>query len=1332
MDRLKRILKALKGFWPVSILLWLTGLALCVLLLPLWIGKRDTIFVIMALWTALWLFAIVLRQYHRIRAERNIENLVELEVHREGAEQVGGGGDYRILRERLQHALSMQRAARSMDGGRASLYELPWYLVMGLSASGKTSLLSRSSLSAAMAGGAGSSALSGTRHCDWYFSRDAVLVDTAGRYLVDDEPAAEFADFLRTLRRQRRRPAVNGLILVVSLPELLEQSRTEDQVLAERLTTRIDEYRRCLGSHPPVYVFFSKADLLPGFLDTFAGLDVQERQTPWGMTFSLDEIRNRGVAGAFGRRFPALVANLRDRVDRRLAEEGEHGDSTLLRFPDYFAELGEVLQDFIARLDRRRHPDDAPLLRGLYFTSALQDGDPLPALLDDQVRETFALSGRGSGDPASADAAAGASADPASRVVAGGGQRSFFIADAFRQVIFPDRNLSLYQASRGWSPFLLVAAIVATVGVITLLAGSAWHNREWQQAIASDLDAAGDGRPLDVYQRGRVLAGWHDHLERVTRFDGAGVPVLWGAGLYQGPALESALKTSWSELMRRQALEPVVAHLRRRLIALNAFAERTGAVPAVDDGPRDGAGPTAAPGAAAALRGGAASMGDRAMERVRERATARPALGSMPTSVAEARSRVRSEASSRTTDGVRDAWWSARSDARNQLEQRLRNPGETLASIGGDAGGEGTGDGGASLSEEFLAKLDEGDVERLIEGYSVLKLYLILTAPQRHEDQGAFVAGVLPRLWRRVSPRTAPGVIDANSRLYADYLRAGKAPALARDTALVKRARASLNAFLIDNTLVDRAYLKYQLEVEDRYESLTLADMAPDMPGRLLYARHSVPAFYTRRVWREYLRPALAETVSGDLRQQSDWVLDDGDNDDEVRSKARFVRQLMRRYKRDYARAWERFLRNTHVADFATLEEASAGLARLGDLQKSPLRQVLEAVHRNTAWDAPDALGDREPDGEPEAGFWGRVAGVFDGAGERVSSGLDRASLPRLKDGALAAHFRPVARLLVAERASGSEESLLSRYLLDLRQLKVRVDTIRKARSPGSRSKALIAATLTGKTTEVSVLRNFVAAQVDTSRVALVSTLRPLFETPVENTWQALNGPARHQLNKAWDERIHTPWQQMVAGRYPVADSVNEASVRDVSHFIDPDSGLLATFRDEEIGDLAGGEDDGEAGLVDPRMIESIDRARELGRVVDSLSDLRNGFEVRMNPSPGLTDIILTIDGQTLHYRNNRQEWKRMVWPGEAKTPGARLDVVTRNGRRHTVFDYPNRWGLLRMIGSAHVSAVDRARQRLSWRTYAGAVSFQVRNFGGVSITDLQRIRSLSIPELAQ
>ena len=64
----------------------------------------------------------------------------------------------------------------------------------------------------------------GTRLCDWWFTEDAVLIDTAGRYTTQDSNAAVdragWEAFLDLLKRTRPRQPLNGLIIAFPLSDI--------------------------------------------------------------------------------------------------------------------------------------------------------------------------------------------------------------------------------------------------------------------------------------------------------------------------------------------------------------------------------------------------------------------------------------------------------------------------------------------------------------------------------------------------------------------------------------------------------------------------------------------------------------------------------------------------------------------------------------------------------------------------------------------------------------------------------------------------------------------------------------------------------------------------------------------------------------------------------------------------------------------------------------------------------------------------------------------------------------------------------------------------------
>jgi len=95
------------------------------------------------------------------------------------------------LKEKMSEAIESLKSSELGVSyrGNAALYALPWYMIIGPSASGKSTLLRNSGLHFPFASSEDLrvKGFGGTRNCDWWFSDEAVLLDTAGRYTTDED-----------------------------------------------------------------------------------------------------------------------------------------------------------------------------------------------------------------------------------------------------------------------------------------------------------------------------------------------------------------------------------------------------------------------------------------------------------------------------------------------------------------------------------------------------------------------------------------------------------------------------------------------------------------------------------------------------------------------------------------------------------------------------------------------------------------------------------------------------------------------------------------------------------------------------------------------------------------------------------------------------------------------------------------------------------------------------------------------------------------------------------------------------------------------------------------
>jgi len=118
-----------------------------------------------------------------------IQSLVQTAPPQLSANEQATKEEIEQLTERLQDALKSLEKGRTNTKDALHLYELPWYIIIGPPGSGKTTLLANSNLHFPLSDKYGKDAVrgvGGTRNCDWWFTDNAILLDTAGRYTTQD------------------------------------------------------------------------------------------------------------------------------------------------------------------------------------------------------------------------------------------------------------------------------------------------------------------------------------------------------------------------------------------------------------------------------------------------------------------------------------------------------------------------------------------------------------------------------------------------------------------------------------------------------------------------------------------------------------------------------------------------------------------------------------------------------------------------------------------------------------------------------------------------------------------------------------------------------------------------------------------------------------------------------------------------------------------------------------------------------------------------------------------------------------------------------------------
>jgi type VI secretion system protein ImpL len=483
------------------------------------------------------------------------------------------------LQERFTQALkvlgeSARQSGKSSWLGRGQfLYELPWYMFIGLPGSGKTTALLNAGLTFPLAGKMGQASVrgvGGTRNCEWWFTDEAVLIDTAGRYTSQDSDsavdAAAWETFLALLRKSRPRQPLNGVLLTVNIEDLLRQSPADRKDHAQKLRARLQELQSRLGVRPPVYVLVTKCDLIAGFNETFGEFTREERDQVWGFSFPHDP-KEPDSAGAtplqsFSSEFAALGKRLRDALIVRMqAETDVLRRAAVFTFPQQFEGLKGLLGGFLEQVfEGGGDLEERAFVRGVYFTSGTQEGSPIDRVLGTLGR-TFGVEQR-------------AAAVPAWR------GKSFFLTRLLKEVVFAEqglvgRNQQAEARRRRWRFAASATLLVVAVGLVTVwslgykrnmayLADVRERLPEVQAAVAAVPPATGAELSVLPNALDKIAA-----LPTPSAFALDDPPLLNRLGLYQGHYVEAGADIGYHKLLDNGLMPRVARRLEERLRAAN-------------------------------------------------------------------------------------------------------------------------------------------------------------------------------------------------------------------------------------------------------------------------------------------------------------------------------------------------------------------------------------------------------------------------------------------------------------------------------------------------------------------------------------------------------------------------------------------------------------------------------------------------------------------------------------------------------------------------------------------------------------------------------------------
>ncbi|WP_011296208.1 ImcF-related family protein [Cupriavidus necator] len=587
-------------------------------------------------------------------------------------------------------------------------------------------------------------------------------------------------------------------------------------------------------------------------------------------------------------------------------------------------------------------------------------------------------------------------------------------------------------------------------------------------------------------------------------------------------------------------------------------------------------------------------------------------------------------------------------------------------------------------------------------GRDTLKTYLMLAQPERAD--AAFLSQQLAQHWTtdaRITPGQKQDLAERFARFYAEHLKSKPEWRITPRAELVAGTRQTLLAVIGERNAQDTIYQGILDGVGHKYPDLTLASLTAGTDARgLLRTTAVVPGAFTRQAYEEHVAPAI-EQAAKRRDVVNDWVLTDGRpsarSDTDNSSGLDLQTALTDQYFADYAEHWQQFMNTLQCEPAPTLPGVIDQLKLMADARLSPVIALMRSLeYQGSAGirkeSLPDALVNKAKD----------LLG-------KKREGAEAS--PAEPAGPLTAGFGPVLRLIGQSGQGNAGELSLQRFLDRATALRLRLQQVSNSPDADAQARQLAMALFQGKGSELADTQAYaqlIAASLGSQWAGMGDAL---FVRPIAQATQTVLQPAQASLNDDWRQSIALPWMTAFAGRYPFTNSANDASFAELGRYLRPQSGLIHTFLVAQLGGVL--EQHGDQWLpaanaqglaFDPAFLKTIATLQRIGAHMLTQGDARYRFELKPIPTPGLTDTLLIIDNQKLHYFNQRETWQTMTWPVDnLQTPRTILQWQTETAGTSANYEFAGRWGLVRMLERARIVPLDSATFQLTWQAVPDA-----------------------------
>ncbi|WP_314979351.1 type VI secretion system membrane subunit TssM [Campylobacter rectus] len=314
-----------------------------------------------------------------------------------------------------------------------------------------------------------------TTNFNLYISKNGALIDTEGVHFAqevlfnpsstdelpedDVEKNKDFLlkkniwkEFLNFLNKNIFHSKLGGAILIVDTQQFLENPKEYSNDLIRYLVKRVNDCENSLKIKFPIYVVFSKLDLVEGMGDYFKLFKDDVANKAFGLslsnTFNKDDLDND-----FKELSRSLLYNIMSKNSLSHSLEDKKRSYLFLKQLD---NLFALVSDFALKLKDENSLKNSSPIKGVYFVSAFQENIPINYLVN-TVCDRYGIK------------------KPLARALNNYSKQSYFVKSLLKDIVFKG-HLANPNLNKSLSTKILNFASIALVCVATYFACSHFIN----------------------------------------------------------------------------------------------------------------------------------------------------------------------------------------------------------------------------------------------------------------------------------------------------------------------------------------------------------------------------------------------------------------------------------------------------------------------------------------------------------------------------------------------------------------------------------------------------------------------------------------------------------------------------------------------------------------------------------------------------------------------------------------------------------------------------------------------------------------------------------------